>query len=635
MKFSIRVLDISGAKPSTEASRGPHHSALPMLIPREKAEAFFGALSPSGSRDGVRVPLPLPAAEPDDAYSVWQGIYTRDVDVAPGEYLLVVSAKDKMPVFQRLTLSERGGLPLAAAGWAQLGHPDANRQAMSIEFPRGSQGAKSGESQRVLLVVKLYMQVEFVLVAETSFWHELPSGSHDHTHYGAFSKHRRNQLFEQQEMLAGYRVTEFDLLDRRRRTWVKAVGDAKTWLLVAETHTDHQTLEYTKDRAASQVHADNINILDVYSYLDGLGKSAPGSVWSVEFFGHAWQKGPLLWNTDEDPEFFEPDEQGRTRPGHDRAVDRDPKDHDPRPKDFGPGVLPKFPSLAAAHLHKAVWRIWGCNVRREVIAAAAAARDQLGPELPEHQLFRYNYGASYEEQLTLAHLMWKLSDYVKNGYAAAAIKGLGREIGCYAAPLGFGASLGSGMFITRKRAIVEGTSKGTGPDDLGLAHVYALYRRFLSKAYLSAGIERQDGYFEIRWLLDEMATWPEPVWTPARYWWHGKTSTTRFASGTYCTSKERAQFRPNISDRAGLISSGHEGWLFVFERAAVSEADKDGVWILTRAADDVALYQQDDGSLFVMKRVGREDWVVDQRPISRKDGEEPAHGLLAEEKRIF
>lgn len=635
MKFSLRVLDIVGAKPPTEASRGPHHYAQPILLPRAKADAFFAALSKSGSRNGVRVALPVPAAEESDSYSVWQGVYTRNDDVSPGEYLLVVTAKAKMPVFQRLTLYERNGMPLAKPGWSNAGSAEANKQALSVELPIGSQGARSNESQRAMIVVRLHMPVEFVLVAGTSFWHKLPgpdlndpdkNAPYDHTDYTRVSRSRRDQLFQRQQMLAGFRVTEFDLLGRRRRIWVKATTD---WLLVAETHTDTLSFDYAGNRSLGQTNPDNINIVDLYAYLNSVGATNPGSVWSVEFFGHAFHKAPLLWNTNEGEDYKE-------------RLERDPKDHDPRPKDLEPAALKAYPMLSDAHLYKAVWRIWGCNAERKLIAAAVAAHAQLGHKLPEHSLFKYKKGNDWEEQLTLASLMWTIRETIRGGYAAAVVNGLGRTVGCYAAPPGFGASLGAGMFITRNRSIVEGTSQGTGPDELALSRVYALYRRFVSAGYVSAGIERVDGYFEIRWLLDEAKSWPERIWSPGRYAWKRRrgdkpASLTKFASGVTCQAPET--LRPAVSLRTALVDQKRAGWLFVFTGAAIAECDSRGAPRLVSGRDDVGFYQQDDGSLFVMKRDSAKEWAVDTRPIARGSGSTSnlpvVNGVLAQAKELF
>lgn len=635
MKFSVRVLDVEGVKPPTEASRGPHHAAEPMLLSRSAAEAFYSSLSSTTTRVGVQAVLPLPAADPADAYSVWQGIYTRTAEVAPGEYLLVVTAKDKMPVFQRLTLAERNGVPTARAGWAQAGLAEANLQALSVELPEGSQGVDSEVSRRVLVVVKLHTPVEFVFVVGTSFWHRVPNpsqpnveGPFDHTNFVKYARDRRNALFQEQQMLAGYRVTEFDLLGRRRRTWVKALGGYAAWLLVAETHTAKLALDYTVDRSAAQKDSDNIDVLDVYAYLDAIGKSAPGSVWSVEFFGHADKKAPILWDTTQREEY------------DDKPL-RDPLDQDPRPKDFGDAVFSAYPDLFAAFLSKAIWRIWGCNVDRKILAAAVAAHAAIGPDLGDrNKVFKSKVGLDWEEQTTVAHLLASSAKLITKSYAAALLERLGQQVGCYSAAPGFGASLGTGMFITRKRDIVEGKSVGEGNDDLALARLYGLYRPFLSAGYLSAGIERADGYFEIRWLLEEIQGWPTPVWTPARYTWvradssWGLVCQTHFASGARCEFFGRQRVKPDVSEKTGLVEPGRKGWLFVFSFMKVAKASSGGGSLLKKADADVAFYQQDDGSLFVMQRSGG-GWVVDTRPIPRTEGAPITNGLLVKNKAVF
>ena len=53
------------------------------------------------------------------------------------------------------------------------------------------------------------------------------------------------------------------------------------------------------------------------------------------------------------------------------------------------------------------------------------------------------------------------------------------------------------------------------------------------------------------------------------------------------------------------------GWLFVFQHTAVASCDASGDTVIVEADDDLAFFQQDDGSLYLMTRNGKKAWAVD------------------------
>jgi hypothetical protein len=92
---------------------------------------------------------------------------------------------------------------------------------------------------------------------------------------------------------------------------------------------------------------DSISIVDVYEYIDRIGRDAPGTLAQLHFFSHGYSRGPILLNTDDDV--------------GSKSTDRDPGDKDPRYKDFlQTNIKGRWPHLPQAFAPGARVKSWGC-----------------------------------------------------------------------------------------------------------------------------------------------------------------------------------------------------------------------------------------------------------------------------------
>lgn len=103
---------------------------------------------------------------------------------------------------------------------------------------------------------------------------------------------------------------------------------------------------------------DLIHPFDIYDVVREIGRSAPGTLLELSFFGHGYEFGPVLYNSRDDSKVtlsvF-----GEVAIS---SMFRDPDDFDPRPKDFSPGVLGRTRTAelrAAFHPEGYSW-LWGC-----------------------------------------------------------------------------------------------------------------------------------------------------------------------------------------------------------------------------------------------------------------------------------
>lgn len=123
------------------------------------------------------------------------------------------------------------------------------------------------------------------------------------------------------------------------------VGKKRVWADLS-TFTPVTTANYT-GKKFDKNPAGVMSITDVYKFVRDIGRTDPGTVRELNFFGHGWHGGPILVNSSDNP----------------NVAARDPDDKDGRSlKDF---VTPNMDATATGELSKAfdadgfTW-LWGC-----------------------------------------------------------------------------------------------------------------------------------------------------------------------------------------------------------------------------------------------------------------------------------
>lgn len=130
-------------------------------------------------------------------------------------------------------------------------------------------------------------------------------------------------------------------------------------------------IEHGKETESERIRhdEDTISIAHVYDYIAKLGAVAPRTLQQVNYFSHAWVQGAVLLNTNEDTEYQVMNCKGV----------RDPRDKDPRCKDFCEENIPNFTSFCAAFASTAFVKTWGC-FRHALYDYVEAVADLEDPE---------------------------------------------------------------------------------------------------------------------------------------------------------------------------------------------------------------------------------------------------------------
>lgn len=120
---------------------------------------------------------------------------------------------------------------------------------------------------------------------------------------------------------------------------------------------DVTKLEYLKAHKNGKLTEVSLSIGNIYDYIEGLGKTAKGSLVELHVFSHAWIGGPILVNT---MEFYEWDPAAATWQW---LNDGKNLDKDGRPEDFDTGIsiITNLADFKAAFATDAFSMIWGCN----------------------------------------------------------------------------------------------------------------------------------------------------------------------------------------------------------------------------------------------------------------------------------
>jgi hypothetical protein len=283
-----------------------------------------------------------------------------------------------------------------------------------LAWPTVSVGAPPEKIRRVTFLVTLFPAAEVVFISGT----DMNPGSSISFHVFAFD--RRDVLRRTKKIDDGALATIFSCDHRWRRTFVHSNSG---WLVIHEK--SHGTFDPAIISKPHTFAAGDISAVEVYLYLDVVGKAAPGRVKEVGWFGHAFGGGPVLWNN---WDLVSGDE-------------RDPNDHDARAKDFNPTQIKKWPDMKAALAKDCVWRTWGCRAdthdRRRIYYGF------VNRKLKDDVLFKVDskdkHGKVGLETMTRAWLNAELDRLLRDSYCAAAARFLG--IPCLGSPPGVGSDL--------------------------------------------------------------------------------------------------------------------------------------------------------------------------------------------------
>ncbi len=358
----------------------------------------------------------------------------------PGEWLLVVAKSKKSPVVQRLTIAETNGVLRVTAGWgiAAAGQLAATALTVSIvNYDQVPSTAPAGPTKQAMVTVRLLERMEMVSMGCV----DKTGGGLGGTHFEEFAKGRTHLLFADKKLNDGVIFTLFTAMTRQKQTFVKSrAPKANEWVLVG----DVVTMAPAKGEKQPAVGKD-LSITHFYEHINNVGRATPGTVIEAGIFGHAFIKGPIVWNTSDRTASF-------------RA--RDPDDFDGRNKDWvaSGAVATSFTSLSAAlHPTKGSLRAWGCNHMNSTLAELRAGLRALQKKTPRNEFMLVSLDEGGRENLTLDHLKRNVAQFIvsrkikntrEHGDATGVVAYCGSaaqmlRLPCFGAPPGMGSNFGS------------------------------------------------------------------------------------------------------------------------------------------------------------------------------------------------
>jgi len=269
-------------------------------------------------------------------------------DPESGEFLLVVRARGKSPVVQRLTFRKTGEVVRAEGGWGKKG-PAHTAATISIVNVGVAKKPADGELPRQSLVTATLHPLQFVISITTPFT-DLKTKTID-ADYPAFARGRYDFLLNRGRINHG--AIGRTIICRKRETEI----------FVKAQHRDSNA-NVTVGVIPQADPAVDVSVVDFYALLDSIGQSDAESVVESIVWSHAWHQGPILFNTNDSQEHL---------------VERDPADTDGRPKDWHPQgvVAQRFPNLGKAYTKNGIFRIAGCSHMVNVVREAQKATERI------------------------------------------------------------------------------------------------------------------------------------------------------------------------------------------------------------------------------------------------------------------
>jgi hypothetical protein len=523
----------------------------------EKGNAVSGArvaLVPSSALAGKNWPFTTVAATHKHAGA---GKYEASSPMKPvtADFTLLVTLPGKSPVVQPLKMKQTKN-----AG--EFATTPAPRSAATVSASSEIKTSGKIKIRRTRFKVTLHKTSEVVAVSGTEY--------HDKgTRFRLFAESRRDDLRSRKQVNAGVIWTLFSTDDRSIETFVPAVGSA--WLRVAI-----QKLGPTDAiNPGSQHNAESgsdVSPPHVYRYLSSVGKLDPGRVQEVSVFSHSYPVGPILFNTEDDP----------------NSERRSPADFDMRVKDFAPVNTAAWPSMAAAMASTGEWHIWGCSATTHHKNLASEAQDQRKKSTPDNVSFVVRSTVNtddgrpllrIEERTTLARLRVLFDQSFRNAtYMAAAAAHLNRPV--FGAPPG----VGSSFLLVGKRPFML-----IQPENY--SRLYAYFKAEFAPHFAPTKAATDAGYVDYAALRARPIP-PAPAFASDCYALTinlvAERSTVKFANGK-SVSIDATDLQLKTSALSGFAKPGKSGHLY--ELRVVSDEAK-----------SVARYVQEDGKVFVVSK---------------------------------
>lgn len=524
-----------------------------------------------------------------------------DDEPGAGEWLLVVSLGGKSPVVQRITLKDKGGILIIEAGWGVAATKQLAHTALTVSIVNYDQvsGASAGaQAKRSRIIVRLLPRMELVSMGCA----DRAGGRLQGTRYDAYAKGRANLLHADGELNDGVIHTLFTVMSRTKEVLVKSRSpSADDWIVVG--------LEKGAEVKKGTKRPDTPNeqsIVDFYRHLHYVGKGAPGTVLEAGIYGHAYIKGPIVWNTS------------------DRAVPitaRDPRDLDGRNKDWvaGAEVISWYPDMRDAFMpDRGSLRVWGCNHMPHTLMEIAAAKQKIDKKAPRNEFFQVTLPIG-RENLTLDHLKRNVAQFIVStrvghtlefgdaagivAYCGAACQSL--QLPCWGAPPGMGANLG----FRSQQPIMFIQDQPKTENDIPM--------RWYEVEFGQAFKRDKQNYID----FNEMrkAPLPDPGWATERYIiYHDDNldqQILRLPSGLEVYRKPRDEYK----DPTPMTLGGVTGHLYVAPLARVKHVqDRDHRILMLdpSTTDDVGIFVGKDGKSMLLKSPkGKNSFTLDTSTV--------------------
>lgn len=506
----------------------------------------------------------------------------------PGDWLLVVAKFGRSPVVQRLTLAEKNGVLQATAGWGVGAAGQLSATALTVSIVNYDQvpgTAPPGPAKQAMVTVRLLERLEMVSMGCV----DKTGGGLGGTHFEEFAKGRTHLLFADKKLNDGVVFTLFTAMTRQKQTFVKSrAPSANEWVLVDEV------VKAPLAKGGKQpVVGKDFSVVDFYQHLNNLGRATPGTVIEAGIFGHAYIKGPIVWNTFDGAASFSA---------------RDPGDFDGRNKDWvaSGAIATSFTSVGAAlHPTKGALRAWGCNHMNSTLAELRAGLRALQKKTPRDQFILVSLDQGGRENLTLDHLKRNVAQFIvsrkiKNtrehgdatgvvAYCGSAAQLLG--LPCFGAPPGMGSNFGSRSGHLMMHIIAD---KGTENE---------LPMQYYELEFGSSFVRDEHNYLNYNAML--AAPLPDPGYATARfivYFDEGLgQQILRLPSGLELYRAKGGTY----VDAAPLTLNGVTGHLYIAPLAKpdhVEDRDADRILILVSDANvDTGVFVGQDGVSILLK----------------------------------
>ncbi len=359
--------------------------------------------------------------------------------------------------------------------------PDAKgkrRRGMLLECMSLQRVRSGSEDERspylFALTVTLHPTREYVAVIGADYW-EGPDEEHPHGHHSSLDFDRGTITFAQHLHLTGVTnisspMTVLDCQRGHAEVWMRAAGGGlNAWRRhstlspyeknpAPKWKSDKDFLKWLKDIMDGTIFAgDLMGAVDIYTYLSEVGASRPKTLIDFSVFSHAWQGGPILFNTVSQTQ----------RAG---KLERDDKDLDMRAnQDFTSPNVDRWDDMKKAFAPGSNIHIWGCfatTIFLHMVQHLIGHRGSRFKEVAETTAGKVRLDLDSNEVTN------RLKDAIKTSYMTRIAKFTGADT--WGGPPGFGADLTEYSTITtipsglrakigaRKQGFVPRTWKPSG-----------------------------------------------------------------------------------------------------------------------------------------------------------------------------